>query len=94
VFVGVIVGIVALVAACCWFGCCGCCGKKRAGRVVGRRERERIAKQGTELMEQGGGDVSVLVAVEPGRDEMEAERARVNEEVVRDYIDPPPGYKP
>ncbi|KAH4292909.1 hypothetical protein HBH64_179200 [Parastagonospora nodorum] len=100
IIVGVIVGIIALVTVCCCYGCCGCCGgRKRAGRVMGSEERERVVKEGVELMEQGGARgmrVEAPVLAGPGRDEIErveAERARVDEEVVRDYIDPPPAYK-
>lgn len=104
VIIGVIVGIIALITACCCFGCCGCCvGRKRMGRTgtaMGSEERDRIVKEGSELMEQGGAsrmNVSAPVVARAGPDEIarvEAERARVDEEVVRDYIDPPPGYKP
>jgi hypothetical protein len=117
IIVGVLVGIVVLITACCWGGCC-CCGpkqKRRPGFTIGKEERERRVRLGTELMEGGGG--GKVEGAKIGENEVgaegrraiegpmqtagvdqitrvEEERARVDEEVVKDYIDPPPKYAP
>lgn len=64
VIVGVIAGIVLLVALCCWRGWC-CCGKKgdkerrrdMVGKMMRREEQEERVRGGVELM-AGRGEVA------------------------------------
>jgi hypothetical protein len=81
VVIGILVAIVALIAGCCYAGCCACCGcagkKRRKKAVVDLEEQERVRAVGLELMEQRG--VKRVVS--------EGESGKV-------VSDPPPKYTP
>lgn len=110
VIIGILVGVIALITVCCCYGCCACCGvKPRAARKkMDREEQVRIVAQGTELMEQRGvktGEEMRAGTLDPGRTAVQegtggdgarasVEIRRVEEDTVRDYVDPPPKYAP